>query len=73
MCGADNKGVSVIVNDTVKVPNPYYVVRVSNPYHNVENIKLLQNREKETEQRLIKSPLHISLKKLNSIRSKNVK
>jgi len=73
VCGADNKGVSVIVNDTAQETILYHVVRVSNPYHNVENIKLLQNREKETEQRLIKSPLHISLKKLNSIRSKNVK
>lgn len=69
---ADNKGVSVVVNDNVNVVQDF-ISRLRGPvyFHPIKKLNnfnlILQNREKETEQRLIDSPLHISLRELRSI------
>lgn len=78
MRGADNRGVSVLVNDNVgvkadeaRVPfsesnfldNFYYSLNKNFP----QTFRNLNNKEKETEQRLVDSPLHISLKGFSSI------
>ena len=66
----ENKGFNVTEHGTVNEPNGSALVRVNvNSQNPIESnaVQILRNKEKETEERLEKSPLHLSLRELSIV------